>query len=67
MKYLLLMFILCLGINVNDQKSESENVKAKIIEFFDAFHKQDSTALESMVMDNIILHQYQLIKTVRQY
>jgi hypothetical protein len=53
MKYLILIFILCLGLNVNAQKSESENVKATIIEFFDAFHKQDTTALKAMAKGNI--------------
>ena len=55
MKQLILMFILCVGLNVNAQKSENENVKATIIEFFDAFHKQDTIALKAMVADKIIL------------
>ena len=55
MKQLILMVILTLGLNVNAQQSETDNVKSKIIEFFDAFHKQDTVALKSMVTDNVIL------------
>ncbi len=55
MKQLILMMILSLGFNVNAQQSETDNVKSKIIEFFDAFHKQDSVALKSMVTDKVIL------------
>jgi len=49
------MSMLCIGLNLNAQKTEAENVKATIIEFFDAFHKQDTTALKSMVTDKVIL------------
>jgi hypothetical protein len=55
MKQFIPVIILCLSINVNAQKSETEIVKAKIIEFFDAFHKQDTTALKSMVTDKVTL------------
>ncbi len=55
MKQLILMMILTLGFNVNAQQSETDNVKSKIIEFFDAFHKQDTVALKSMVTDKVIL------------
>ncbi len=55
MKQLILMVILSLGLNLNAQQSETETVKAKIIEFFDAFHKQDTTALKAMVTDKVIL------------
>ena len=55
MKKLILIFALGLGLNVNAQKSDTENVKATIIEFFDAFHKQDTTVLKAMVTDKIIL------------
>ena len=55
MKQLILMVILSLGLNLNAQQSENETVKAKIIEFFDAFHKQDTTALKTMVTDKVIL------------
>lgn len=55
MKKLLPFLLICIAFNINAQNSESDNVKTKIIEFFDAFHKQDTTALKSMVTDNIIL------------
>ena len=62
MKHKILMFILCFGLNVNAQKSENENVKAKIIEFFDAFHKQDTSALKAMVTEKIILQSISINK-----
>ena len=55
MKRLIPILMLCLGLHVKAQQSENENVKAKIIEFFDAFHKQDTVALRSMVADKVIL------------
>ena len=62
MKHKILMFILCIGLNVNAQMSENENVKAKIIEFFDAFHKQDTSALKAMVTEKIILQSISINK-----
>ena len=62
MKHKILMFILCFVLNVNAQKSEAENVKAKIIEFFDAFHKQDTSALKAMVTEKIILQSISINK-----
>ena len=53
MKQFLFIFILCFGLSINAQKSETENIKATIIEFFDAFHKQDTTALKAMAKGNI--------------
>ncbi|WP_339756385.1 nuclear transport factor 2 family protein [uncultured Winogradskyella sp.] len=53
MKQLLLILIFCMGLNVNAQETETENVKAKVIEFFDAFHKQDTTALKTIVKGDI--------------
>lgn len=55
MKRLILILTLCFGLNTNAQKSETKNVKATIIEFFDAFHKQDTTVLKALVTDKIIL------------
>ena len=55
MKKLILILALSLCLNANAQKSNTENVKNTIIEFFDAFHKQDTTALKAVVTDNIIL------------
>ncbi|RNC87073.1 MAG: nuclear transport factor 2 family protein [Winogradskyella sp.] len=37
------------------QNSEEENVKETIIEFFDAFHKQDTVKLKSMAKGNVQL------------
>ena len=62
MKHKILMFILCFGLNVNAQKSENENVKSIIIEFFDAFHKQDTSALKAMVTEKIILQSISINK-----
>jgi len=55
MKKLILILALSLCLNANAQKSNTENVKNTITEFFDAFHKQDTTALKAMVIDKIIL------------
>ena len=63
MKQYMLLVILCFGLNLNAQQSEDENVKAKIIEFFDAFHKQDTVALKSMATDKVIL---QSISTTKE-
>ena len=49
------MLTLCLGLNANAQNTEIDIVKSKIIEFFDAFHKQDTIALKLMVTENITL------------
>lgn len=40
---------------LNAQKTEHENVKATVIEFFEAFHKQDTLALKTMAIDEITL------------
>ncbi|MFC0604429.1 nuclear transport factor 2 family protein [Winogradskyella pulchriflava] len=55
MKHILLLFAFGLTLSLNAQDKEQENVKATILEFFDAFHKQDTTALKDMVTDKIIL------------
>lgn len=44
--------VLCLG-TINAQDSES--AKQTIIDFFEAFHQQDSTKLRSYVSDGIIM------------
>lgn len=62
MKQFILIFILLFGLNLNAQKKESENVKATIIKFFDAFHKQDTIVLKSMVTDKIILQSISINK-----
>ena len=55
MKQIVLLISFCLTLILNAQQSETENVKATIVEFFEAFHKQDTIALKSMVTDKIIL------------
>ncbi|WP_299117497.1 nuclear transport factor 2 family protein [uncultured Winogradskyella sp.] len=53
MKRILLICMLSLGVYINAQDSETETVKATIVEFFDAFHKQDTTALKTMAKGDI--------------
>lgn len=55
MKHYIIIAVLCLGFNLNAQQSENEIVKAKIIEFFNAFHEQDTLALMSMGTKNLKL------------
>ncbi|WP_299521655.1 nuclear transport factor 2 family protein [Winogradskyella sp.] len=55
MKKPIWILILCLGLNINAQNSEKDEVKATIIKFFDAFHKQDTVALKSMAKGDIKL------------
>ena len=55
MKQLILIFLMIMGLSLNAQNSDEEAVKATVIEFFEAFHKQDTVALKAMVTDNIIL------------
>jgi hypothetical protein len=60
MKKNLLALVLCLGLVLNAQDSEKEQVKSTIVEFFDAFHKQDTIALKTMVKGNIKLQSISL-------
>jgi hypothetical protein len=53
MKQLVLIFSLSFGIGLNAQRSDTDNIKITILEFFEAFHKQDSSALKAMVNGNI--------------
>ena len=55
MKKTIVILILCMGFNLNAQDSEKDQVKATIIKFFDAFHKQDTTALKAMAKGDIKL------------
>lgn len=55
MKKLLPLLILCLGCNLYAQDSETELVKTTIVNFFEAFHKQDTTALKAMAKGDIKL------------
>ena len=56
MKHLILMFLFYFEFRLNAQQSKSDNVKSTIQEFFDAFLKQDTTNLKSMVTDKVILY-----------
>lgn len=53
MKSITFIFLLSIGLSVQAQQSESEQVKNTIIDFFEAFHKQDTLALRSMVKGDI--------------
>lgn len=53
MKKLIILITLCVGFALHSQEYENERVKQTIISFFDAFHKQDTTALKSMAKGNI--------------
>jgi hypothetical protein len=55
MKKTIFMLVLCVGLHLNAQDAEKDQVKATIIKFFDAFHKQDTTALKAMAKGNIKL------------
>lgn len=55
MKSILLALVGLICLSLNAQKSEEEQVKATIIEFFDAFHKQDTVKLKAMAKDEITL------------
>lgn len=53
MKYkLVLIFLLVFSFN-NAQNTNKQKVKSTIIEFFEAFHRQDTTKLKSMSYGNI--------------
>lgn len=55
MKSILLTLVSLICLNLNAQKSEEEQVKATIIDFFDAFHKQDTVRLKAMAKAEITL------------
>jgi len=55
MKKLLLLTVFCFSFGVQGQNTDSEAVKATIINFFEAFHKQDTTALKTMAKGDIKL------------
>lgn len=46
---------LCLSTSIFAQTPEEDKVKQTIIDFFDAFHKQDTVKLQSMAKGNIKL------------
>lgn len=55
MKKLSVFILLCLSLNTQAQNSDSEDVKTVITDFFEAFHKQDTTALKTMAKGDIKL------------
>lgn len=56
MKQFLFIFTSIYALSLNAQNSNNENVKATIVQFFEAFHKQDTTALKEMTKGNISMH-----------
>ncbi len=54
-KHFIFIFLLSISLSVKAQKSESEQVKNTIIEFFEAFHKQGTLALRAMVKGDITM------------
>ncbi|MEM8506757.1 MAG: nuclear transport factor 2 family protein [Bacteroidota bacterium] len=53
-----LPILLLLGVTITStfaQKDEKEAVKQTVEHFFEAFHKQDSTAMKSFVADGVLL------------
>ncbi|WP_411894926.1 nuclear transport factor 2 family protein [Winogradskyella sp. A2] len=55
MRYLLTTVMICIGMNIHSQDKEMENVKNTINTFFEAFHKQDTTAMRTMARGDILL------------
>ncbi len=55
MKKISILIALCLSINIYAQNSDSEDVKAAVNHFFEAFHKQDTVALKTMTKGDIKL------------
>ena len=62
MNKLIIAFLVLITFNMEAQQSEEDLVKSTIIDFFDAFHKQDTVALKSMAKGNIILQSISLNK-----
>ena len=56
MKHLLILLILFISVTAHSQNpTESENAKQVVIDFFDAFHKQDSIALRTLAHPAVIM------------
>ena len=52
----ILTILLCLWMSMTfSQSSEEDQVKATIEEFFEAFHKQDTTALKAFATDDMVM------------
>ncbi len=52
-KITLVLFVSLFCYSLNAQTSEEDNVKQTIVDFFDAFHKQDTVRLKAMAKGNI--------------
>ena len=55
MRFFLIVFLFGYSIASNSQNSDVEYVKNTINEFFEAFHKQDTTAMKSMAKGDILM------------
>lgn len=55
MRVFCLLFFLVTTLNVKAQASEVEAVKKTIDDFFEAFHKQDTTAMRTMAKGDILM------------
>tara|TARA_B100001971_G_C17981275_1_gene427516 strand:+ start:285 stop:740 length:456 start_codon:yes stop_codon:yes gene_type:complete len=55
MKQLLFIFSFLFTVTLQAQSAEEKSAKLTIIKFFEAFHKQDTTALRTMVKGDVKL------------
>ncbi|NNK39523.1 MAG: nuclear transport factor 2 family protein [Winogradskyella sp.] len=55
MKNLIIAIAFLSVVQINAQSKDSEVVKSTIIQFFEAFHAQDSSALRALASDKIVL------------
>jgi len=55
MRVIILIMSLLISGSINAQNSDELDVKNTVIQFFDAFHKQDSVALKNVVSKKVIL------------
>ena len=55
MKNILVILFSSLCLTASSQTVSSEDVKQTILDFFKAFHQQDTTALRSMVKEGIVM------------
>ncbi|MBO3117470.1 nuclear transport factor 2 family protein [Winogradskyella sp. DF17] len=55
MKYLVFILLTFYSVVISAQNSESNEVKQVILNFFEAFHQQDSTELKKMVTKDIVM------------
>ena len=56
MKHLVILLLFFISVTAHSQNpTESENAKQVVIDFFDAFHKQDSIALRKLAHPEVIM------------